>query len=505
MHDELDIPSGPLEAQQALELLADREPIRMAEWVQRHPKNFMLYMGWEVLPFHESALNDFLNHQRTFWLAPRGAGKTNAFLCGSAWLAISDPDIYTKAGVPYLFPDAPREIGPHNIRVALTGNSADNAALGLYQIKHMLTSERMLKLFGDLEGPRWKDQRADTCLRQTHLRESTFTALGLGSRITGGHYDAVLCDDWVTEENARTDLQRKRLENFWKLTVKPAHEPWSRTFGAGTRYHPMDWYGSCIYQWVKAGVWDNLRRTPALFTLNGEERSYWPGSYSLDILHAIREEVGEIAFSTQYQNVVDVMLGDFFEHTWLEQFCKWDELKPEERKKARTIITLDPAIKAGLRNDYSVFCILSVIGKRAYVRRIVRGQWTEDELKYRSRLLCNLYKPDLMGVEVVGGLEWLVDSLRKMDGLPYVRKLRPQQYKGKDKVGRASHVRKWFEQLRVYLEEPDKANGIQRLIHECMAFPNACSTPGMDDCVDAMVWALILAGRGRGRLGRQSA
>ena len=76
--------------------------------------------------------------------------------------------------------------------------------------------------------------------------------------------------------------------------------------------------------------------------------------------------------------------------------------------------------------------------------------------------------------------------------------------KGKDKVGRASHVRKWFEQLRVFLEVPTKANGIQRLVYECMAFPTASNTPGMDDCVDALVWSLFLTGRPRGRVGKQS-
>lgn len=498
----------PKDIAQRIELfdqLANAEPDGMREWVQRHPRNLMLYAGLNVEPFVDAGLRDCLDYQRTFWLAPRGSGKTTAYLFYSAWLGMSPPDVYVKAGIPYLFEGSPREIGPHNIRVALTTNSSDNAALGLYQVKCVFTDPRIERLFGKpLEGKRWKDQRADTVFRNVNIRETTYTALGLGSRITGGHYDAVLVDDWVTEENARTELQRSRLSSFWSMTVKPTHEPWARTFGAGTRYHPQDWYGASVYPWVQKGIWNHLRRTPALYTRNGKECSYWPGVFPVDILYSIREEIGEIAFATQYQNVVDVMLGDFFEHSWLEQFVNWDELPEDERANAHTVIALDPAIKAGTRNDYSVFVVLSVIGKKAYVRRVVRGQWTDEQLKVRAVKLCQQYEPETLGIEVVAAMEWLADSMAKLDlGNTRVRKLSPRASKGKDKVGRASHVRKWFEQLRVFLEVPTKANGIQRLVYECMAFPTASNTPGMDDCVDALVWALYLTGRARGRIGRQ--
>lgn len=479
---------------------ARMQPADMRDWVQRHPRNLMMYLGWDVDNHHAQALRDALTHRQTFWLAPRGSGKSTVFLFVCSWLAVADPAVYTKHGIPYLFPDAPGTIGPHNIRINVTSNSADNATALVWQAKQSLLDKRMAMLFGNLEGGRWRDQRADTALRTETLRETTFTAMGLGSRITGGHYDMVLSDDWVTEDNARTELQRKRLADFWKFTVKPTHEPWARDLGAGTRYHPQDWYGAEVLKWVKRGTWSNLRRTIALFERDGELVSYWPRVYPVETLQEIRQEIGEIAFATQYQNVVDIMLGDFFEKEWVERFIKWEELPEADRKQARTVIALDPAIKAGPRNDYSVFCVLSFLKGKLYVRRIIRGQWTDEQLKARTRVLVRLYQPEVVGVEVVGGIEWLADALTRMN-LPgcRIRKLRPTQFRGKDKVGRASHVRKYLEQGIVYLEEPTKENGVGRLIYEMMAFPSSSNVPGMDDCVDALVWALILIGRSGGR------
>lgn len=487
------LPGDPHELVQLLDELAETEPLAVRRWVERHPRNLMAYLGWSVEDFHQAALQDMLTFCQTFWLAPRGSGKSTTALFFCLWLAISDPEHWDPAIKP-MFVDAPRRIDPSNIRIAITSNSAEKAGELHFQARAILTDPRLVKLFGKLEGDRWKDHTSTTSLRKQNLKEGTFTALGLGSKVTGGHYDVVLADDWVTEDNARTELRRRRISDFWRFTVRPTHEPWARTIGAGTRYHPQDWYSE-VGGWATEGAW-NLRRTPAL----EGGRSYWPTVYPVDILEAIKKEIGEIAFSTQYQNEVGLMLGEFFENSWVERFTRWADLSPERRDRARTIIVLDPAIKAGLRNDFSVFLVLSYLAPYFYVRNVVRGQWTQREILQRASFLVQTYHPMALGVEAVGGMEFLVQELRRMFRRPRVHAMRPQQYRGKDKVGRASQVRTFFEQGRVHLEEPTETNGIQRLILEMMAFPTAANVPGMDDCVDALVWSLLLIARARTRV-----
>ncbi len=500
------LPTDYISRIKLMDELADAQPLMMRRWVERHPRNLMVYEGWCVEPFHQAGLQDMLTQRRTFWLAPRGSGKSTAALMMACWLAIAEPE-HMDPIIGNLFPSAPHPIGPKNIRIALTGNSAENAQILHQQARFTLLDPRLEKLFGSLEGKRWKDHTSTTSLREMNLKEGTFTALGLGSKVAGGHYDVVLADDWVTLDNSRTELQRRRLAEFYQFTVKPAHEPWARTIGAGTRYHPQDWYAD-IKKWADGGADDwHLRLTPALTTPDGVAEvdgddlvSFWPQVFPVETLQSIRKEIGSLAFSTQFQNDVTQLLGEFFQNSWMEHFAKWDDLPGAKRAAARTVVMLDPAIKAGKRNDYSAFVVLSYVAPYFYVRNVVRGQWTQNEIVQRCVYLNRLYRPQSFGVEVVGGLEFLVQELMRTPGMGRVSAMRPTQTRGKDKVGRASDVRKFFEQQRVFLEEPTEHNGIGRLIHEMLAFPTASNVPGMDDCVDALVWALLMLTRSRTRL-----
>lgn len=486
---------------------ARKDPELVRCWIEKHPAHLQFYLGWEVRGFHRAAMDDALRYQEVLWLAPRGSGKsTSLAVFVPAWLAIARPENMepeVRMRLAEKFRDAPHPIGRENIRIALVSNSAEKAVSLLWQIKAVLTDQRIRVLYGDLAGLRWQDAKADTALKTSNSRESTYTALGIGSRMTGGHYDLIVPDDMVTEDNARTELQRERLSNYWKFTVQPTLEPWGWIIGAGTRYHPADWYGE-VREWVKNGTWCHLRRTPALYEVDGELRSYWPAQYSVEKLLAIKERIGSIAFATQYQNEVDQMMGTFFEKPWVENFKKWNELPEADRRKARTIVVCDPSIKAGPRNDYTAFVVLSYIAPYFYVRHVARGQWTMEETLRRAVALWKTYLPEVLGIEVVQGQEWLVQELRRRTRIN-VRPLVPKQYGGKDKVGRANMVRSFFEQLRVFLEEPTPTNGIGRLVEEMMAFSGENNAPGIDDTVDALIWALILVSRPRTRGHRVSA
>jgi len=109
--------------------------------------------------------------------------------------------------------------------------------------------------------------------------------------------------------------------------------------------------------------------------------------------------------------------------------------------------------------------------------------------------------PRVFGIEVVQGQEWLVQELKRTTRIN-VKALRPQQYRGKDKVGRASHVRSLFEQGRVWIATPTTDSGTGRLLEEMMAFPGAKDTPGWDDCVDSLIWNLLLSTQSRTRVVR---
>lgn len=482
------------ELRREIEHAIETTPDVVRRWAEWHPANLFFLVGlsngWKVKPFHKDALDDLAAFQENMWLAPRGSGKSLAdAVIYPLWLSIARP-VNMSPAFRELFKKAPKEIGPHNIRICLTSNSAEKAEALLFQIKGLLESPVITKLFGQLRSEtRWQESKADTALRTENLREATFTALGIGSKITGGHYDVVIADDWVTEDNARTELQRTRMSNFWKFTIKGTCEPWCRVIVAGTRYHPADWYAE-IYSWFEKGLWGNVRRTPAL---DDAGNSYWPEVYSVADLMERREQIGSMAFLSQYQNIIDAAIGGFFQEAWVKNWYCWEQLPREDREKAHTVIALDPAFAQGPKADWTAFVVVSYIAPYFYIRHVERGQWTQHEILAKAVALNMVYKPRLFGIENVAAQGWLIQELRRTARLP----LRPLPPRGIDKVGRADKVRTFFEQLRVFTEGsedqgPSKAHGMVRLVDEMLTFPTQIQTPGWDDTVDALVWAILL-------------
>lgn len=487
--------------------LAKVRPDQVRIWIQRHPRNLMVYCGWEPQPFHDEGFEHFLANLRSLWLAPRGSGKSTVAVFIAAWLGIADPRHWAP-GIR-LFERAPRRIDPTNIRIALTSNSHPKAVALVWQVKSILTSREVALLFGPLAGSRWRDDLVDTRLRNSKLREPTFTALGLGSKVTGGHYDVVIGDDWVTLENARTKLQRERILDFWRFTVKGTCEPWCRVGFYGTRYHPKDFYGT-VWDWASGkeeergrvmAPWAVLRH-PAIVTEAGADgeatrRSYWPTYFPLDLLDEIREEIGSIAFGTQYQNEVEGMLGEFFEAGWLEDFSPWSDRESEQRKLAMTGVGLDTAFKGGPKNDWTVFTVAHYLRPRDFhVERAYRGKWTKNEIVKKAEAIYRTHKFDRLTIEASPGVEWLIQDLKKSRVVPRgsIKAVPPRV----NKLGRADKVRTFFENGWVSFDTPTPENGLQVVLDEMLAFTG--ETGQSDDCVDSLVWNLIGLSRGRSRM-----
>lgn len=479
--------------------------------IEEHPRNLMIFEGWLPETFHDEGFEQIATNETSLWLAPRGSGKSTVLVFFAAWLSVAHPDVYQRTKIGNLFPKAEKSIGPWNIRIALTSNSHQKAVALLWQIKKILTSDGMTHLYGPLGGGgagagrhyRWKDELADTRLRTDNLREPTFTALGLGSKVTGGHYDVELHDDWVTEDNARTETQRKRLRDFWSFTIKPTLEPWGRSAIAGTRYHPKDWYGEIVKRAEKDPArWSVMRHPAIIHEDDGSERSYWPEAYTLEKLDEIREDIGSWAFESQYQNAVDLMTGGFFDSSYLEQFQAWADVPALWQEYAVTSLALDSAFKGGPKHDWSVFSICHYVQKptRFHFERIVRGKWTKHELVRISERLVKQYKPSIFTIEAAPGVEYLLQDLRQSPRIPrrIIRGMPPRI----GKVPRADKGRTLFERGWVWFDPPTKENQLRIALDELLAFTGE---PGAaDDCVDSMIWNLIGLTRGRGRVRRRA-
>ena len=75
------------------------------------------------------------------------------------------------------------------------------------------------------------------------IRDMTIQSAGIGSTITGLHYDVVLLDDLVVLENSQTKAERDKVETWYSLLTSIINTD-AITKAVGTRYHPKDLYRS---------------------------------------------------------------------------------------------------------------------------------------------------------------------------------------------------------------------------------------------------------------------
>lgn len=187
---------------------------------------FLNLLDLELMPFHRRWLAFTLRHKRSLLLAPRGHGKTTLCVVGYG--------LYKILKQP-------------NLRVLLISNTSHQARAILRELKeHLERNPIILQLFGNLVGDKWSEDEITLRGRQRIGKEATITAMGVLGPVISKHYDLVFLDDVVDEENASSALQREKIRTWYYKTLLPTLEPWAELHITGTRYHPLDLYGTII-------------------------------------------------------------------------------------------------------------------------------------------------------------------------------------------------------------------------------------------------------------------
>jgi hypothetical protein len=134
-----------------------------------------------------------------------------------------------------------------NISILLVMADVKEAAKRSRQIRDMLQNNPLVKqVFGDIEGPVWRDDQWVTCLRTDLTIQSPTLWVGSPQKaVTGGRPNIIIFDDIVTDVNYRTEggLKRGRecVERLLSLGSRG-----ERYIYIGTPYHPADAYHWCL-------------------------------------------------------------------------------------------------------------------------------------------------------------------------------------------------------------------------------------------------------------------
>jgi len=391
-------------------------------------------MGYQVTPCHLSMLLHQSSSPKSLTLAPRGVGKSVCLtIVRIIYEILKNPDI----------------------RILIVSNTQLQAEIFLREVKeHLKSNEMLIETFGDQVGEKWDGREITVRSRKTFAKESTVSCCGVGGAIIGRHYDLIIGDDLVDEENSRTEAQRDKFKIWYYKVLDPTLEPDGRFFIHGTRYNPSDHYSHLM------DIDDDYesRVYPAI-DKNGV--SIWPEKMPIEWLEKKRKAMGTPIFNTQYQNDTAMMVGKIFQYDW---FKEYDSL-PD---KLIIFQGVDLAISESDKADYFV---IATIGKDEFGRIYLIDLFMDrlSFLKQTFKILdkAEQFHPRRTFIESNAYQKAQAQLVQVLSNVPVKPVITI-----KDKITRAWTLSSKFENGNVFFPAYTKCENIRKFKENLVKFPD---------------------------------
>ncbi|GAB4150574.1 MAG: phage terminase large subunit [Planctomycetota bacterium] len=401
-------------------------------------------LGLELQPFHLRWLEFQSTNRRSVLLAPRGHGKTTVGdILYVIWRLLHEPDT----------------------RVLVVSNTLNQARAFLREISGHLERDEVRRSWGDVRGPRWTDTEIE--LRRKRIaKEPSVTATGAGGAIISRHYDLIICDDILDEENSFSANQREKTRTWFFKTLMPCLEPEGEMHIIGTRWHYADLYGE-----LTAAGWPSLVER----AISARNEALWPSKFSKSVLADLRKQAGDRIFNCQYQNDPSGYEGAIFKHKHFRFYEDGGE--PGDLK---LFSAADLAISSSETADYFAYVTVGLDSRGdIWVLDCERARLSFHEQVEFVLSRAAWRKPLRIAIEAVAYQKALAQELARRAPLPVV-----EVRDTRDKVTRAWKLAAHFETGRILL--PRSAG---ELAEELAQFPHGPH----DDQVDALFYAVETA------------
>lgn len=403
-------------------------------------------LGYDLRPFHVDLLRFQDAGHRALLLAPRGYGKSTTLnITRVIFEVIADPDL----------------------RVLIVSNTQLQAEVFLREIKYHLEHNAELRdVFGNYVGEmKWDVREVIVEPRRSHAKESTISCVGVGGPVVSRHYDLIIADDLIDEDNARTEGQREKVRSWFYRSLLPTLEPDGRIYILGTRYHFLDLYGRLV-----EGEYRD--RHKVVKALPDDGTTPWPEKFTVEWLQNRRIEMGTVLFNGQYQNDVQAMKGAIFRADWLRHV----DTAPDG---LAIYMGVDLAISRRETADYFAVVTVGVDHKtrELYVLDAIQRRLT---FKQQTDLIVAQYakwRPVRVAIEGNAYQAAQVEAIKEL-GYVTVSALTTT----KDKVTRFLRLAAKFEAGRVFL----RRGATEDLVDQLLLVPDA----DHDDLVDALDFAV---------------
>lgn len=403
-------------------------------------------LGYTVKPFHLAMMRWQFLHPENLQLVFRGAGKST---------------ICTVTKTIHLLLKNP------NLRILLASKTSGHAESMLKEIKaHFESNDRLAEIFGEYYDPRrvnkWDNCEIEVLPRTVIAKEASVTCIGVGGQVVGKHYDILIPDDLVDEDNSRTKYMREKAKSWYYQSLDPTLEPPDPSVPhrgerhcSGTRYHFDDLYGHLLSNELAEHV-------QIIKALDKFGRSPWPDKFPPEWFAEKRKRSGIIIFNAQFQNDTEAMKGEIFQYDDCQQISAF----PDPSDLA-IFMGVDLAIEQKETADKFAIVVIGMdVAKNYYVldyyeNRIRFGTQTKKIIQYHKK-----WDPIRCGIEVNAYQKAQYQTLKDSKEGPNLR-LKPITT-DTDKIVRAWKLSALFEDKRMFFLR----GKMDLLIEHLVLFPN---------------------------------
>ncbi len=361
-----------------------------------------------------------------------------------------------------------------DIRILIANATLSNSQRFLGEIqRHIRENEEFKTLYGDLYDPKlkWNENEFVVAGRKLGKPEATVTAAGVGGNLVSQHYDIIIADDLVNNENSSTRYMADKTIDWWKRSLSLL-EPEGEMIIIGTRWSYYELYAHIIEKFSDV---DKYIRG----AYNPDGSFYFPERFDDAKLKELRKLHGSWIFSSFYLNDPIDEKSAIIKKSHLRYYGKKEEVRLPAN--VATFACCDPAVSQEVTADYSSITVVSIdLDLNWYVREIRRGRWTVGELIENLFAVYKDWSPLSMSIEVVGQAQMLLDPVHNEEVnrnvfLPLVEIKARNQLRKEQRIRAILQPR--FERGKIYIKR-----GMEDLEEELLRFPKAKH----DDIIDSL-------------------
>ena len=362
-------------------------------------------------------------------------------------------------------------------RIICVSYSAELAVKHSNDFRAVVNSLWYRRLFPQMSVSRAKDTQGETMTTGRGYRLAT----SLNGTLTGRGANLIVLDDPQKPDKALSETYRKTAGQWFDTTLLSRLD--SKSEGTVVlvmqRLHEDDLVGRLLekggWQHLKiaaiAGQDENIQIGPRRRVYKRKAGSVIdPRRESLKDLAVLRQSMGELFFSAQYQQEPIPLAGNLIKAEWFKEYG----VAPTYTYDDALVISIDTAMKGEQLADFSVATVWLGRGDHCFLLDLWRERVDYPDLKRAALRLRDKYPTATLLIEDKGSGTSLIQELRAFNVA--VIAINPQG----DKPTRVANISARFEAGAVFF--PKSAPWLDPLKAELLGFPNVKH----DDQVDSV-------------------